>query len=128
MEILNTLDASFETSVKEYKALVQTKDKVLSAHKDEMASAEQKLKDLLKIVSTLFDYQATYNLFSSLEWPMELVILSPCLGIAKDSVDVIHKYFLGVTKEILNQHKNQLPRLIHQVSMMVLHQNLYNNE
>ena len=128
IQLLNNLDEAFEEKLFKYKEWLNDPDETLKKNIDKIEKTNSDFQIYLKVIMMLLDHQESFDLFSSLDRLIDLIILSTNLTLLRKTLDVIYKYLSNSRLKIehISEFKDKIGRLVHYVSMIILHQNLYN--
>lgn len=126
--ILNKIDETLEKSIQEYKEYIYHPEETYSKNKEAISRLEDTLNVVLDVLDSLSGHADVVELFSSLEWLLELLPLSASFPLIRKDLEILYKYFSypKLSTEALQNYKEKLGRFVHQVSMLALHRNLYN--
>ena len=126
-KLLNNLDDRLEKFLTQYKSHIQNTEVQFSGQKESIKTLEGELILLMKIYIELMEIPKVAELFNSIERVIEILPLANDLKLLQKTMDFISLYTKSFNiLDWLPEQEKSLPRMIHNVSMIGLHINLYN--
>ncbi len=129
-KLLNSLDERLENLLPQYTALIINSDATFHTKKEQFTSLQQEIHWTLKVFTIILHEQGGIELFNSLERIIDILPLASDLKLVKKALDILGLCLSSsrVNKENVLKIKDKFPRLVHNVSMIALHVNLYNQD
>jgi hypothetical protein len=123
--ILNKLDATFSDALTKYRQYLKSPEESYSKNKELISKVEADMQECLLFTKHIFMRIDIVESYNCAEHIMDLIYLSNNYNLIYSAISVICNYFTTITK-FSKAHNDRLGRLIHQISMIGLHRNLYN--
>jgi len=81
-----------------------TKEKALSAHKQEISDHEQKITSLMRVLSFLLE---SVDFFESFNWVIEIALYSQNLKVTRKAIQLVSQFIANqnMAQETLDKYK-----------------------